>query len=154
MRPAQPGRTQYVHRLPKINMELLVAPKKQVAYRADIDGLRAVAVALVVLSHLGIPHVQGGFVGVDIFFVISGYLITGNIARDIAKGKFSIVNFYERRTRRIVPALIGVLTAATVLAYLVFLPKELARYAQSLLAALLSYSNLYFYSSDVGYFSV
>ena len=118
-------------------MELLVAPKKQVAYRADIDGLRAVAVALVVLSHLGIPHVQGGFVGVDIFFVISGYLITGNIARDIAKGKFSIVNFYERRTRRIVPTLIGVLTAATVLAYLVFLPKELARYAQSLLAALL-----------------
>ena len=135
-------------------MELLVAAKKKVAYRADIDGLRAVAVALVVLSHLGIPRLQGGFVGVDLFFVISGYLITGNIARDIANGKFSIVNFYERRFRRIVPALIGVLIATTVLAYLVFLPKELVRYAESLLAALLSYSNLYFYSSDVGYFSV
>jgi peptidoglycan/LPS O-acetylase OafA/YrhL len=135
-------------------MELLVATKKKVAYRADIDGLRAVAVALVVLSHLGIPHMVGGFVGVDIFFVISGYLITGNIAREIASGKFSILNFYERRFRRIVPALLGVLIATTVLAYLVFLPQELVRYAQSLLAALFSYSNLYFYSRNLGYFSV
>jgi peptidoglycan/LPS O-acetylase OafA/YrhL len=135
-------------------MELLAASKKKVAYRADIDGLRAVAVALVVLSHLGIPHMQGGFVGVDIFFVISGYLITGNIARDIANGKFSVLNFYERRFRRIVPALIGILIATTVLACLVFLPKDLVRYSQSLLAALFSYSNLYFYSRDVGYFGV
>ena len=135
-------------------MELLVAPKKKVAYRADIDGLRAVAVALVVLSHLGIPHMLGGFIGVDIFFVISGYLITGNIAREIASGKFSILDFYERRFRRIVPALIGVLTATTVLAYLVFLPQELVRYAHSLLAALFSYSNLYFYSRNLGYFGV
>jgi peptidoglycan/LPS O-acetylase OafA/YrhL len=135
-------------------MELLVAPKKKVAYRADIDGLRAVAVALVVLSHLGIPHMLGGFVGVDIFFVISGYLITGNIAREIASGNFSILDFYERRFRRIVPALIGVLIATTVIAYFVFLPQELVRYAHSLLAALFSYSNLYFYSSNVGYFGV
>jgi peptidoglycan/LPS O-acetylase OafA/YrhL len=133
-------------------MEPLVATKKKVAYRADIDGLRAVAVALVVLSHLGIPHTQGGFIGVDIFFVISGYLITGNIAREIASGKFSILNFYERRFRRIIPALIGVLIATTVVAYLAFLPQELVRYAHSLLAALFSYSNLYFYSRNLGYF--
>jgi peptidoglycan/LPS O-acetylase OafA/YrhL len=133
-------------------MELLVAPKKKVAYRADIDGLRAVAVALVVLSHLGIPHMLGGFVGVDIFFVISGYLITGNIAREITSGSFSILNFYERRFRRIFPALIGVLIATTVTAYLVFLPQELVRYAHSLLAALFSYSNIYFYSTKLGYF--
>ena len=70
-------------------------------YRPDIDGLRAVAVVAVVLFHAGIPQISGGFVGVDIFFVISGYLITGLILEDMTRGRFSIASFYERRARRI-----------------------------------------------------
>ena len=71
------------------------------AYRSDIDGLRAIAVLAVVLYHYGIGPLQGGFVGVDIFFVISGYLITGIIHKEIARGDFTFAGFYERRIRRI-----------------------------------------------------
>ena len=74
-------------------------------YRAEIDGLRALAVLPVILFHAGFEWVSGGFVGVDVFFVISGYLITTIIISEMAEGKFSIVNFYERRARRILPAL-------------------------------------------------
>src|ERR1700757_4722458 len=74
-------------------------------FRAEIGGLRAVAVISVVLFHLKIPGFQGGFVGVDIFFVISGYLITRNILADARAGRFSFADFYVRRTRRIYPAL-------------------------------------------------
>ena len=74
-------------------------------YRADIDGLRAIAVIPVVLYHAGVPGFGGGFVGVDIFFVISGYLICGMIDADIRKGSFSLGNFYKRRILRILPAL-------------------------------------------------
>ena len=69
---------------------------KHPRYRADIDGLRAIAVLPVVLFHLGVPLFAGGFVGVDVFFVISGYLLTGVIAKEIETGSFSIVGFYER----------------------------------------------------------
>ena len=75
----------------------------QLKYRPDIDGLRAVAVVPVVLFHLGLSWMPGGFVGVDVFFVISGYLITTIIAREIGAGTFSILDFYERRIRRIFP---------------------------------------------------
>ena len=78
-------------------------------YRAEIDGLRAVAVLPVILFHAGFGLFSGGFVGVDIFFVISGYLITTIIVAEIHAGNFSIVNFYERRARRILPALFFVL---------------------------------------------
>jgi|TARA_B100001093_G_scaffold183532_1_gene176164 peptidoglycan/LPS O-acetylase OafA/YrhL len=78
-------------------------------YRAEIDGLRALAVLPVILFHAGFEWFGGGFVGVDVFFVISGYLITTIIISDMSEGKFSIVNFYERRARRILPALFFVM---------------------------------------------
>src|SRR5215510_16279645 len=80
-----------------------------VPYRPDIDGLRAVAVLPVLLYHFQIAPFTGGFVGVDIFFVISGYLITSLIVSDMGKGSFSLLSFYERRVRRILPALFSML---------------------------------------------
>jgi len=120
-------------------------------YRADIDGLRAVAVLPVVAFHLGVPHLTGGFVGVDIFFVISGYLITGHLQADIEAGRFSVVRFYERRLRRIGPALLAMLLFVSLAATTYILPVELERYGESLLAALFSGSNFYFWS-QAGYF--
>lgn len=121
-------------------------------YRADIDGLRAVAVLSVLAYHLRMGLFSGGFVGVDIFFVISGYLISAIILKDIHSGKFSIAGFYERRVRRIFPALIATLLGTSLLAYLFFLPGELVGFAKSLLAALFSVSNFYFWKQS-GYFS-
>lgn len=85
-------------------------------YRADIDGLRAAAVLPVVLFHAGFPLFSGGFIGVDVFFVISGFLITGIIQRDLDAGRFSIATFYERRIRRIIPALFVVVLVCAVAA--------------------------------------
>ena len=121
-------------------------------YRPDIDGLRAVAVISVLGFHLRTGLFYGGFVGVDVFFVISGYLIGSIILKDLAAGKFSLTKFYERRVRRIFPALIAFLLGTTVLAYFFFLPTELVAYAKSLLAALFSMSNVYFWTQS-GYFS-
>jgi peptidoglycan/LPS O-acetylase OafA/YrhL len=73
-------------------------------YRSDIDGLRAVAIVPVVLFHLGLSHFRGGFVGVDVFFVISGFLITSVIGPEMLAGRFSVLTFYERRVRRLFPA--------------------------------------------------
>jgi len=91
------------------------------SYRPDIDGLRAVAVLAVVLFHAKIPGFSGGFVGVDVFFVISGYLITGLIAQDWKADRFSFATFYFRRIRRIVPALLCVYVACTLAAALLML---------------------------------
>jgi peptidoglycan/LPS O-acetylase OafA/YrhL len=93
-------------------------------YRPDIDGLRAVAVVLVVLFHAFPDFCRGGFVGVDIFFVISGYLITGNILTGITANKFSYLDFYARRLRRIVPALVVVLATVFALGWFLLLPQE------------------------------
>ena len=93
-------------------------------YRPDIDGLRAVAVAIVVLFHAFPDFCRGGFVGVDVFFVISGYLITGNILAGIEANKFSYLDFYARRFRRIVPALVVVLAAVLALGWFLLLPLE------------------------------
>ena len=95
-------------------------------YRSDIDGLRAVAVMLVVNFHAFPEVLQGGFIGVDIFFVISGFLITGIIARELSAGRFSLVTFYNRRIRRIFPALIVVLGTVLVLGWLWLLPAPYA----------------------------
>lgn len=119
----------------------------ELKYRPDIDGLRAVAVLLVLVFHLELSKFPGGFVGVDVFFVISGYLITGIIAKEIQASSFSIARFYERRARRILPALLGVLLVSTLLAIRYFLPSELISYAKSLLGATFSYSNFYFWST-------
>ncbi len=120
-------------------------------YRPDIDGLRAVAVGLVVLFHTGVPAFSGGFIGVDVFFVISGYLITSILIREMDRGTFSILDFYERRVRRIVPALVPVLLFCCLAAYFLLLPSDLVHFAQSIFAAVFSYSNLYFWR-QAGYF--
>src|ERR1700750_1862400 len=130
--------------------------KRSPGYRADVDGLRAVAVLSVLFYHLGIHTFRNGYIGVDIFFVISGYLITSLIARDLADGKFSIVRFYERRMRRIFPALFIVLFCCSLVAAILLYPEELARYGKSLLATTFFVSNLYFWHSalDLGYFDI
>ena len=120
-------------------------------YRKDIDGLRAVAVLAVVLFHAKVPGFPGGFVGVDVFFVISGYLITGLITNDYANGRFSSSNFYFRRMRRIVPALLCVYTASMLLAALLMLPSDMRMFARSLTSSALFYSNHFFYNQS-GYF--
>jgi peptidoglycan/LPS O-acetylase OafA/YrhL len=120
-------------------------------YRADIDGLRTLAVIPVLFYHAGIPGFPGGFVGVDIFFVISGYLICGMIDDDIRKGSFSLSNFYKRRILRILPALFVMFLVTSVLAYLYCLPVELEDYSKSLASAVGSVSNVYF-AATAGYF--
>jgi len=120
-------------------------------YRADIDGLRAVAVISVLGFHAGLSKASGGFVGVDVFFVISGYLISSIIFFEIAASRFSLVGFYERRIRRIFPALFGLLAVSTVFAVIYLLPGELISYAKSMMAATASMSNLYFWKHS-GYF--
>src|ERR1022692_3179899 len=110
-------------------------------YRPDIDGLRALAVVCVVLYHLQFRYLRGGFVGVDVFFVISGYLITRHVASDMEAGSFSFLSFYDRRIRRIFPALLVMLLSTVVLAYFLLLPGELIEYAKSLVASVSSVSN-------------
>jgi len=119
-------------------------------YRPDIDGLRAVAVISVVLFHAGVKALGGGYVGVDIFFVISGYLITRYIDQRIRAGKFSILEFYERRVRRIMPALLFLLLVASVLS-LGALPDDLYNFAKSEIAAILFAPNILFFR-EAGYF--
>ncbi|QGP80357.1 acyltransferase family protein [Sphingobium sp. CAP-1] len=123
-----------------------------IRYRRDIDGLRALAILPVLLFHAHVPGFSGGYVGVDIFFVISGYLITGIIAREVDEGRFSLTRFYERRFRRIMPALaLMIVTVLATAAYL-YLPGDLEGVPKSALAATLFASNLWFFT-DTGYFS-
>lgn len=120
-------------------------------YRAEIDGLRALAVGGVVAHHTGLGLVPGGFTGVDVFFVISGYLITAIIAAEMAAGRFSQWRFLERRARRIVPALAAMLWTAAAAAWAILTPEDFRSFAQSLTAASLFASNLLF-TQEAGYF--
>lgn len=120
-------------------------------YRADIDGLRAVAVLAVILNHAGIGLFSGGYVGVDIFFVISGYLITSNLEREIEEKRFSILKFYEKRIRRIFPALFALLGGVSLLSLWLYSSDHLVEFSKSLLATTLFYSNFLFWS-QAGYF--
>ena len=113
-------------------------------YRAEIDGLRALAVLPVMFFHAGFPGFSGGFVGVDVFFVISGYLISTIIISEMAEGKFSIVTFYERRARRILPPLFFVMTACLPFAWLLLTPNDLKDFGQSLVAVSTFSSNFLF----------
>lgn len=122
-----------------------------IRYRPEIDGLRAVAVLPVILFHAGFPLFAGGFVGVDVFFVISGYLITTILLKDMEAGSFSIVHFYERRARRILPALFVVMFASLPFAWLWLLPLDLKDYAQSIVTVSMFASNLLFWRTS-GYF--
>lgn len=120
-------------------------------YRKEIDGLRAVAVVPVVLFHGGFGIFPGGFVGVDVFFVISGYLITSIILGDLQKGRFSIAQFYERRVRRIFPALFAVIAACIPMAWRALSPNDLEDFCKSVIAVTLFCSNVLFWKES-GYF--
>jgi peptidoglycan/LPS O-acetylase OafA/YrhL len=137
--------------MPPISRVLNQAARTSGDYRPDLDGLRGIAVAAVVAYHLDLPFVSGGFVGVDVFFVLSGFLITRLIAAELRRGDFSIARFYERRVRRIVPAFVFVCVCSTAVAIAFLLPDELQRYASSLIAAVFSVSNIWFFEHS-GYF--
>lgn len=121
-------------------------------YRAEIDGLRALAVVPVVFFHAGIPGFSGGYIGVDVFFVISGYLITSILLADMSQGRFSLIGFYERRARRILPALIVMMLACIPFAYMWMLPGELVAFGKSLISTNLFVSNILFWR-ETGYFN-
>jgi len=116
-----------------------------VNYRKEIDGLRALAVIPVILFHGGLEWFSGGYVGVDIFFVISGYLITSIILREKESGTFSIASFYERRARRILPALFFIIFVCIPFAWLWLLPHELKDFGKSIVAVTLFASNILFW---------
>jgi peptidoglycan/LPS O-acetylase OafA/YrhL len=124
-----------------------------ITYRGDIDGLRALAVLGVVLYHAFPTLIVGGFTGVDVFFVISGYLISANIYKGLSAGRFSIVEFYRRRIRRIFPALITVTLACLVFGWFVLFPGEYASLGKQTLLGASFLSNIGFYFES-GYFDV
>jgi peptidoglycan/LPS O-acetylase OafA/YrhL len=117
-------------------------------FRADIEGLRALAVAGVILFHLGLPWAGGGYLGVDIFFVISGFLITGLLSRDMVAGRFSLAAFYQRRVARILPALLLMLLGVLGAAVLLYLPSEMRALRAPATSAALFLSNIYFFRRD------
>lgn len=121
------------------------------AYRPDVDGLRAVAVLAVILYHAGLVALPGGYVGVDIFFVISGFVITGAIQPDMAAGRFLVRDFYERRIRRIFPALFFMVAVSLCIGWFVMMPDDLKRLGQSSVANAFFASN-FFFLKDTGYF--
>jgi peptidoglycan/LPS O-acetylase OafA/YrhL len=128
------------------------------SYRPDIDGLRAVAVLSVLYFHYGVPlpaewQLSGGFAGVDVFFVISGFLITSKLRDDIADGRFSVLGFYDRRVRRILPALLVMLGATLLAGNFLLAPSDYKALADSAAAAAFGVSNLYFLS-NTGYFDL
>ncbi len=120
-------------------------------YRPDIDGLRAIAVVAVVLFHADFSLFSGGFIGVDVFFVISGYLITSLIAKEIKENRFSLIGFYERRARRILPALFAVILVSFAIAPIALSPDRFAEFGESAVAATLFSSNFLFWQ-QAGYF--
>lgn len=121
-------------------------------YRPDVDGLRALSIIVVLLFHAGFDDWSGGFVGVDVFFVISGYLITSLIATEMAEGRFSLARFYERRVRRLLPSTIPVLLFTTAFAWAFYTTDRFLEFAQSLIAVA-TYSSNWFFLHVGGYFA-
>lgn len=129
----------------------MLPTQKNIEYRTDIDGLRAIAILAVMIYH-GFPKsLPGGFIGVDIFFVISGYLISNIILQQVSDGTFSIAGFYYRRARRILPALILVLSYCAIIGWLLQMPWELEALGKSMIAGIFFLSNIMFWQ-EVGYF--
>ena len=120
-------------------------------YRKDVDGLRSIAVLPVILYHAGISAFSGGYVGVDIFFVISGYLITGIISAEMAEGNFSVSNFYVRRIKRIFPALYFMMLATIIMSWFLLLPEHFRNFGKSVAATVFFGSNFFFWKQS-GYF--
>lgn len=123
-----------------------------IKYRPEIDGLRSFAVLPVLVYHMHIGLLSGGFVGVDIFFVISGYLITSILIKEIDGGIFSILGFYERRARRILPALLFMILVCAPFSYILMLPYQIIDFSESVIAAILFFSNFHF-MMEGGYFA-
>lgn len=134
-------------------MTLPSAEGGSMQYRRDIDGLRAIAVMGVMLFHFSIGHVPGGFTGVDVFFVISGFLITQVILKNLEDGEFSFRSFYLRRFRRLLPAFFATLLLSLVAGALLFSAEQMTRFGVSISAATFSVSNILFWSEH-GYFDV
>jgi peptidoglycan/LPS O-acetylase OafA/YrhL len=130
----------------------LTETTRSLRYRADIDGLRAIAVLPVCWYHAGLPGLSGGFIGVDVFFVISGYLMAALIGRDLTDGRFSLSEFYERRARRILPALFAMLTVCLIAAAAAIPPKLFSDFGATLVGAALFGSNLVFWRRSANYF--
>ncbi len=129
-----------------------VADNPQATYRPDIDGLRAVAVLAVLIHHLGPDWLPGGYTGVDVFFVISGFLITTLVHGDVAAKKFSFRGFYKRRINRILPALVVVIGTTALFSVVILSPRDLVLYAKSAVASLVGASNIFFWREYGNYF--
>ena len=125
---------------------------RSLGHRHDVDGLRAVAVLAILAFHLDLAGFSGGFLGVDIFFVISGYVILRSILPDLESGRFSLADFFIRRMRRILPALMVVLLATLAAGFVILAPAELAELAHSALATLAFGANFFFHGRT-GYFA-
>src|SRR5579864_5874250 len=121
-------------------------------YRHDIDGLRGLAVLSVIFFHAGFSWFRGGFIGVDVFFVISGYLITSIIQKEIDESHFTLANFYERRVRRIMPALFVTIVGTWIVALLLYMPPEFKSYSASVATTATFVSNILFWRQG-GYFA-
>lgn len=127
------------------------AKTPSMTYRSDIDSLRAISVIAVILFHYFPAYVSGGFIGVDVFFVISGYIITRLISIEASNGKFSVANFYERRIKRILPAYFLVMVFSLALAHKFFLPQDYKAFGESLTSSSFMGANIYFFTKS-GYF--
>ena len=122
-------------------------------YKPELDGLRSIAVLSVLLYHFGVPGVKGGYVGVDIFFVLSGFLISSKIFESVRQGEFSYLGFYSARIKRLFPAYLAMLFVCSIASYLILLPTDYKNYGQSVLASSLYASNILFFM-EAGYFDV
>lgn len=122
-------------------------------YRPDIDGLRAVAVLSVIFHHLSATVLPGGFVGVDVFFVISGYLITSQVFKEVCGGSFSIQQFYKRRINRIAPVLVTVIITTFIVGVVLLSPADLIKLGKSAIYAMLGLSNVFFWREYGNYFA-
>ena len=122
-------------------------------YRPDIDGLRAIAILFVLFFHAGLKVVPSGFIGVDVFFVISGFLITSIIHNSLQKNHFSFIDFYNRRLWRLQPVLICLIVTTLLLTLIFYLPEDLIQYAKSARKTSLFISNVFFENATKGYFS-
>ncbi|WP_308910237.1 acyltransferase family protein [Pseudokordiimonas caeni] len=116
-----------------------------IAYRREIDGLRAISVLAVLFNHAKFPYFHGGFVGVDVFFVISGFLITSILYRDVLNGSYSVLNFYEARARRILPSLCFVLFFSLIIAFFLLEPDRMLEFVNSIIFVMLFIANVFFY---------
>ena len=123
-------------------------------FRPDIQGLRALAIFLVVFCHAGLPGFSGGFIGVDIFFVLSGYLISGFLIKEVhLTNKINFLRFYSRRLKRLLPALLTVVLATSTTAYFILAPFEQLEQAQTAFSVSIWLSNFYFSFADLNYFA-